>query len=89
MPNFKILQDSNEKGNLAFHKLKLYYCAGCLSWITEWIKSPNSRISVTEGANLANGLHRYLRYKPTKDEKNLKAHITRQSLIKNMESLKN
>lgn len=42
---------SKVRGKLAFPNLKLYYQASCLSRITEWTKSPNSRIS-------AKGLYR-------------------------------
>lgn len=38
-----VLQDSNDKADLALPNCKFYYRAGCLSWLGEWIKSPNGK----------------------------------------------
>lgn len=41
-----------------------------------------------EKADLVNGLHRYLWYKETKGDNNLKGHIIREKSVNNLESLK-
>lgn len=39
-------------------------------------------MSILEEVGLANGLHRYIWYKETKEDKNLKGYIIKQKLIK-------
>lgn len=63
--------------------------ASCLSWTSGWIKFPNSRIAILEGAGLANGLReRYFWCRDAKEYRNFKGHIIRQSVIKVWNSTK-
>lgn len=55
-----------------------------VSWIAEWIDSPNSKISILEVTGLTNGFHRYLwntrylevGYRPNKIASHTVAHST-------------